>query len=127
MKTQTRTRVKSSLSPLTSKTTPSPFEKLKKLKKHYLSEGVSLIGVFGSYARKDEDIFSDIDIAYTINHDIFYKDDAFKKLLRLEEIKEEIELNLKKRVDLVSLNSNNIQFNNSIKKEMVKIWKIEST
>jgi len=56
----------------------------------YSKEGLILYGIFGSCARNEMDCFSDIDIAYKINHDKFYKDDAFKKLIRIEEIKKEM-------------------------------------
>lgn len=109
---------KSSLSPLIN-------SKLKNIKQRYLSEGFEIVGVFGSYARGNEDIFSDIDIAYRLDHNKFFKDDAFKKLLRIEAIKKELELNFQKKVDIISLNSNNQRLNESIKKEMILIWKID--
>jgi len=99
-----KTKVKSSLSSLITK---------------YNKEGLILYGIFGSYARNEADCFSDIDIAYKINHDKFYKDDAFKKLIRIEEIKKEIEKKLKKQVDLVPLSKSNDKFYNEIKKEMI--------
>ena len=111
-------REKSSLPPLT-------LKKLKKIKNKYISEGFEIVGIFGSYARGDEDIFSDIDIAYRLDHDKFFKDNAFKKLLRIEEIKKELEFNFQKKVDIVSLNSNNKRLNESIKKEIVLIWRID--
>lgn len=92
---------------------------LKELMSKYKQEGLILYGVFGSYARDEADCFSDIDIAYKIDHDKFYKDDAFKKLIRIEEIKKEIEKKLKKRVDMVPLNKNNRNFYTEIKKEMI--------
>ncbi len=94
---------------------------LKKFKKIYLSEGFELVGLFGSYAKGYQDDFSDIDIAYKIDHDTFFKDNAFKKLLRIEEIKKELEQNLHKKVDLISLNSSNSQLNESINKELIKL------
>ena len=114
MSIKTKEKEKSSLSPLIN-------SKLKNIKQRYLSEGFEIVGVFGSYARGNEDIFSDIDIAYRLDHNKFFKDDAFKKLLRIEAIKEELELNFQKKVDIISLNSNNQRLNESIKKEIVLI------
>lgn len=37
------------------------------MKANYAKEGVELLGIFGSFARGDEDIYSDIDIAYNLN------------------------------------------------------------
>ena len=94
---------------------------LKKFKKIYLNEGFELVGLFGSYAKGYQDDFSDIDIAYKIDHDTFFKDNAFKKLLRIEEIKKELEQNLHKKVDLISLNGSNNRLNESINKELIKL------
>jgi len=105
---------------------PALINKLQNLKKRYLKEGFEIVGIFGSYARGEEDLYSDIDIAYKLNHNKFYKDDAFEKLFRLEEIQNELEKNLKKRVDIVSLNSPNERLKNEIEKEIIKIWKTES-
>ena len=92
---------------------------LRELSSKYKQEGLILQGVFGSYARGEDDHFSDIDIAYKIDHDKFYKDDAFKKLIRIEEIKKELEKKLKKRVDMVPLNKSNGSLYAEIKKEMI--------
>ncbi len=94
---------------------------LQSFKEKYLFEGFEIVGVFGSYAKNQDDIYSDIDIAYKIDHNKFYKDDAFKKLFRIEEIKKELEDSLHKKVDIVSLNSDNKRLKNSILKEMVLI------
>lgn len=100
---------------------PDPFLLIKTLKPQYKKEGIDLVGVFGSYARGDADVFSDVDIAYKIDHEKFYKDNAFKKLIRIEEIRKELEVALKKSVDLVSLQSSNQELNNSIQKDMVEL------
>lgn len=103
------------------KSSLSPLKELRKFKNMYLAEGFELVGLFGSYAKESEDVFSDIDIAYTINHNIFFRDNAYKKLLRIEEIKKELEMNFHKKVDLVSLDSDNSQFNENINKELIKL------
>jgi len=89
------------------KTTKKILSTLKKLKPIYEKEGLILIGLFGSYAREEQDDFSDIDIAYEIDYKKFsikYKD-GFSKILRIEEIKQELEKVFKTKVDLVP-NSN---------------------
>ena len=60
---------------------------LHKLNDMYRKDGFEFVGLFGSYARGSEDIFSDIDITYKIDHDLFYKDDAFAKLNKINEIR----------------------------------------
>jgi predicted nucleotidyltransferase len=79
------------------------YNYLKALKQNLITEGFELVGVFGSHGRGSEDIYSDLDIAYKIDHDQFHKDNAFKKLLRINEIKREIELQSHKKVDIVPL------------------------
>jgi predicted nucleotidyltransferase len=63
--------------------------------------GIRLIGLFGSYARDEASDFSDIDIAYRIDHHRFYPDNAFRKLEALQEIRSELERRFRRRVDLV--------------------------
>jgi len=79
------------------------LDKLKLLKDRYLDEGVEIYALFGSYATEKQDNFSDIDLAYKINHEIFSKKykDGFSKLLRLQNIKEELESFFGKNIDFV--------------------------
>lgn len=77
---------------------------LKQLKPVYAQEGILLVGLFGSFAQETEDSFSDIDIAYTLDYEQFslhYKD-GFSKLLRIDNIKNELQTRFKRRVDFVS-------------------------
>jgi len=92
------------------------IDELRKLKSKFLEDGVEIVGIFGSYARGDFDQFSDIDIAYRLKKDIFFKKfkDGFSQLIRLENMKREIEKIVKKRVDFV-------QFDERFAKEMKQI------
>ena len=77
--------------------------KLKELKPRYEDEGLILLGLFGSYARDSQSNFSDIDIAYKLDYDKFsqkYKD-GFSKLLRIDDIKSELQQTFKTKIDLV--------------------------
>jgi predicted nucleotidyltransferase len=90
---------------------------LKKLKPIYEKEGLVLLGLFGSYARDTQTRFSDIDIAYKIDYDKFsskYKD-GFSKILRIDEIKKELQETFHTRVDLVP------DSNKSILKELINV------
>ncbi len=76
---------------------------LKKLKPQYQQEGFILLGIFGSYARDSQTEFSDVDITYRLDYDKFsskYRD-GFSKLLRIEDIKRELQTVLRNPVDLV--------------------------
>lgn len=77
--------------------------KLKELKPRYEDEGLILLGLFGSYARDNQNDFSDIDIAYKLDYDKFsikYKD-GFSKLLRIDNIKSELQQTFKTKIDFV--------------------------
>jgi predicted nucleotidyltransferase len=87
----------------------------------YKDKGFKLVGVFGSYARHEESMISDIDIAYSIDHTLFFKNDAFAKLEEIEKIRNKLEKVFKRKVDLVSLQSNNISFIDNIKKEIISV------
>jgi predicted nucleotidyltransferase len=77
--------------------------KLQELKPKYEQEGLILLGLFGSFARDNQNAFSDIDIAYKLDYDKFsqkYKD-GFSKLLRIDDIKSELEHTFKTKIDFV--------------------------
>lgn len=91
-------------------TKKSILSTLKKLQPKYESEGVLLLGIFGSYAQNRQTSFSDIDIIYHLNYDKFsqkYKN-GFSKLLRLDEIKRDLENKFKTKVDFISDKNKNI-------------------
>ena len=84
--------------------------KLKELKPIYEKEGIIIIGLFGSYAKNQQTEDSDIDIAYKLDYDKFsqkYKD-GFSKLLRIDDIKNELYEIFKIKVDFVSDNNKSI-------------------
>ena len=96
---------------------------VKKIKVQYTSDGLLLMGIFGSYARGDADEYSDIDIAYDIDYDMFFDkyQDGFSELLRIEELKNHLELALHKKVDLIPFKSTNKKLKNNIEKDLVYV------
>lgn len=80
------------------------LNKLKELKPIYQNEGLEILGVFGSYAKDTNTEYSDIDIAYKLDYDKFSKKyiGGFSKILRIDEIKDELKSIFKKEVDFVS-------------------------
>ncbi|WP_428738419.1 nucleotidyltransferase family protein [Sulfurimonas sp.] len=79
------------------------LSKLKELKPAYEKEGLILLGLFGSYAKDSQTKFSDIDIAYKLDYDKFSSNyrDGFAKLLRIDDIKKELQNTFKAPIDLV--------------------------
>lgn len=80
------------------------LSKLKKLKPLYQKEGLDIVGLFGSYANGTQTAFSDVDIAYKLNYEKMaklQKNDPFLVLLRIDEMKKELQNEFKKTVDLV--------------------------
>lgn len=93
------------------------LSKLKELKPIYEKEGLILLGLFGSYAKETQTKFSDIDLAYRLDYDKFssnYKG-GFAKLLRIDDIKKELQSIFKTPIDLVP------DSNKSILKELVHV------
>jgi predicted nucleotidyltransferase len=93
------------------------LSKLKELKPTYEKEGLILLGLFGSYAKDSQTKFSDIDIAYKLDYDKFsskYKD-GFSKLLRIDDIKKELQNTFKAPIDLVP------DSNKSILKDLINV------
>ena len=80
------------------------LNKLKELKPIYQNEGLEILGVFGSYAKETNTKNSDIDIAYKLDYDKFSKKyiGGFSKILRINEIKDELKAIFKTEVDFVS-------------------------
>ncbi len=91
-------------------------QKLKKVKQQFIDDGIEIVGFFGSFAKKKNDEYSDIDIAYKINYDLFFKKykDGFSQILKIQEIKETLQQIFHKKVDFVPLND-------KIKKELINV------
>ncbi len=89
----------------------------------YKLEGFTIVGIFGSYAKNSANSYNDIDIAYMLDPITFNTryQGGYAKLLRIEEIKNELQKLLQLKVDLSSLNSGNVKFNENIKKDMVYV------
>jgi len=83
------------------------FFELKSLKEELKKEDIEIIGVFGSFARGEENENSDVDILYKIsNPESFYnKNRGFNSFTKLSEIKSLIASKLKRDVDFVAQNS----------------------
>ena len=79
------------------------LKQLKQLKPIYEQDGITILGLFGSYAKNTQTKFSDIDIVYKLDYDKFSKKyiGGFAKLLRIDDIKNELQSIFKKKIDFV--------------------------
>lgn len=79
------------------------LHKLKEIKPLYEKESLEILGLFGSYAKDTQNEFSDIDIAYRLDYNKFSQKyvDGFSKLLRIEEMKDELKKIFRKNIDFV--------------------------
>jgi predicted nucleotidyltransferase len=77
---------------------------LKTLKPQLKEEGVTLLGIFGSYARGEQVGASDVDLLYTIDDPKAFvqKYGGFGAFSRLEEIREMLSSKLGRKVDFVA-------------------------
>ena len=94
---------------------------IRDINNQYQDMGFKIVSLFGSYARDEADDFSDIDLTYKINHDKFFKDNAYKKLEKLEEIKKLISKRFKTKVDFIPQNSKNRYIRENLQKEQILI------
>jgi predicted nucleotidyltransferase len=75
------------------------LNELRRLKPYYLSEGFSIEGLFGSYARDEADAKSDIDILVEAKPS-FVEKYGIHAIARIEQIKQELSRALGAQVDL---------------------------
>ena len=74
--------------------------KIKLLKNKYDPQGFIVLGVFGSFARGDENENSDIDILYDCSDTLFKKYKGWEFLGFYEDVKADFERELGRKVDL---------------------------
>lgn len=74
---------------------------LKALQPTYKQEGILLLGIFGSYARDEQNAKSDIDILIETTPQFLQKYKGFRAFSRLDDIKHELEKIFSKEIDLV--------------------------
>jgi hypothetical protein len=93
------------------------------VKPKFDKQGIILEGLFGSYAKDLQNIYSDIDIAYHLDYAVCdtYYPDGFAKLEALENLKNELQEKLHRKVDLISLQSSNKTLTDTIRKEMLHV------
>jgi len=96
-------------------------EDLQNFNHQYEPNGFKIVSLFGSYARETNDFFSDIDLTYSVDSEIFYKNNAFEALSKLEKIKKELEGKFHKKIDLIPSNTKNYLIKQQLQKEQIFI------
>jgi len=76
------------------------FAQIKKLKTTLKNDGFIIDGIFGSYARGENTIDSDVDILYHLEDDFHKQYSGFIGFKRLDEIKAFISKSVNKKIDL---------------------------
>lgn len=73
---------------------------LKEKKEKLNEDGITELGLFGSFARDEADLASDIDICLKSTTLFCKKYSGFKALIYLDELREEFVLKFKRQVDI---------------------------
>lgn len=98
------------------------LQKLKEIKPQYQKDGVDILGIFGSYSKDTFKNSSDIDIAYILDEAIFFKKHrGFKSVCKISDIKEQLSILFKKKIDFISLKNSNESLVTQIKKDMIYV------
>jgi uncharacterized protein len=82
-------------------------QKISLVKNRYLDEGFILLGIFGSYARDEQVIGSDLDLLYELNDKFYSTYIGWEACYRLQNIKSELESEFGMNVDLANKNALN--------------------
>ena len=93
---------------------------LSSVKPQLQKAGVVEIGLFGSYAKGRESVYSDVDIAIRKEKDIYYQIGAYGYFEMLEEIRDVLRKKLHRKIDLFDLDSNS-PFKKEIEKEVIYV------
>lgn len=80
------------------------IKKIKEIKDVYEQEGFIILGIFGSYARDEESENSDIDILFETTDSFIDRYSGWEIFGKIEDIREEIENEIKKDVHLADKN-----------------------
>ena len=90
------------------------------IKPIFLKKGIKIVGLFGSFTKGDDNIYSDIDIAIQKNKNAFKNGNIFEYFEIINEIKSSIQKNLGRNVDIFDIDSVS-PFVETIKKELISV------
>jgi len=93
---------------------------LKKLKPELEEYGIAQIALFGSFATKEQNVYSDIDIAIKKKSDFLENHTAYDYFNIISQIKSNIRTTLHRNSDIFDLDSDSI-FAKNIEKELIYV------
>ena len=82
-------------------TTEQIIKKIANIKTNYEAEGFIVLGIFGSYARGEATVDSDLDILFETNNTFLNKYKGWEIFGKIEAIREELESKMGIKIDLI--------------------------
>jgi len=93
---------------------------LKDIKSELRDDGISTLGLFGSFARDEAGVYSDIDIAIKKESDYLRSRTAYDYFNEIEKIKNLIKSKFHRNSDILDLDSNSSMLD-EIKKDLIYV------
>ena len=84
---------------------PSLIERIRQQKKLLLEEGFEIVGVFGSFARGEERVDSDLDLLYDIKPVFLKKYGGFGAFAQINSIRKQLSDVLGREIDLATIDN----------------------
>lgn len=97
----------------------SIIEYLKTIENDYKNQGIVTLALFGSYAKDNQGVYSDIDIAIKKEND-FFKSNPYKYFEVLNNLRSNLQSKFHRGIDIVDLDSKS-PFMASIKKDIIYV------
>jgi len=93
---------------------------LESIKEEFIKRGISHIALFGSFAKMQDGVYSDLDIAIKKSSDYFDRYSAYDYFETIKELKSKLRKKFHRNVDILDLDSTS-PYIESIKKEMINV------
>jgi predicted nucleotidyltransferase len=93
---------------------------LQEIKADYFAQGFVKLALFGSFARGDENVYSDIDIAIAKEEAYAQKRGAYTYFNKVQKLQKQIEKKFHRKIDIFDLDSDS-SFKQSILKELIYV------
>jgi len=90
------------------------------IKPVFLQKGIRIVGLFGSFAKEDDNIYSDIDIAIKKNKNAFKNSNVYEYFEIINEVRSSIQKKFGRNVDIFDMDSIS-PFKESISKELINV------